>query len=72
VPESFIEDQFNLTGLNSQVPFYQEAMSLILDGDYGTDPKSARDMNPSADAMKAVAKVSIMSLLSLAPINSNL
>jgi len=35
VPESFIEDQFNLTGLNGQVPFYQEAMTMILDGGYG-------------------------------------
>ena len=36
VPESFIEDQFNLTGLNAQVPFYTEAMSMILDGEYGS------------------------------------
>jgi Casein kinase II regulatory subunit len=35
VPEPFIEDQFNLTGLNGQVPFYNEALSMILDGDYG-------------------------------------
>jgi Casein kinase II regulatory subunit len=35
VPESFIEDQFNLTGLNGQVPFYHEALSMILDGEYG-------------------------------------
>jgi len=35
VPEAFIEDQFNLTGLNGQVPFYNEALSMILDGDYG-------------------------------------
>jgi len=41
VPESFIEDQFNLTGLNGQVPFYQEAMSMILDGGYGIIPPDA-------------------------------
>ena len=35
VPESFIEDAFNLTGLAGQVPFYNEALSMILDGDYG-------------------------------------
>jgi len=40
VPDSFIEDQFNLTGLHGQVPFYQEAMSMILDGGYGTEPLS--------------------------------
>jgi Casein kinase II regulatory subunit len=38
VPESFIEDQFNLTGLNGQVPFYQEAMAMILDSEYGILP----------------------------------
>lgn len=38
VPESFIEDQFNLTGLNGQVPFYSEALAMILDGEYGTSP----------------------------------
>jgi hypothetical protein len=35
VPEAFIEDAFNLTGLAGQVPFYNEALSMILDGDYG-------------------------------------
>jgi casein kinase II subunit beta len=40
VPESFIEDQFNLTGLHTQVPFYAEALTMILDGEYGTHPKS--------------------------------
>lgn len=71
MPESFIEDQFNLTGLNSQVPFYQEAMSLILDGDYGTAPKFAQDVSTSADATKAPAEVSIILLHSLSQINSN-
>ncbi|CAO3702586.1 unnamed protein product [Rhizopus stolonifer] len=31
VPEEFIEDDFNLTGLSTLVPHYQEAMDLILD-----------------------------------------
>jgi len=35
VPEAFIEDAFNLTGLAGQVPFYNEALSMILEGDYG-------------------------------------
>ncbi|CAG8475818.1 576_t:CDS:2 [Diversispora eburnea] len=31
VAEEFIEDDFNLTGLNSMVPFYKEALEMILD-----------------------------------------
>ncbi|TDL29561.1 hypothetical protein BD410DRAFT_29422 [Rickenella mellea] len=31
VTEDFIEDEFNLTGLNSMVPFWKEAMEMVLD-----------------------------------------
>lgn len=31
VSEDFIEDGFNLTGLSALVPFYQEALEMILD-----------------------------------------
>ncbi|KAK9474808.1 casein kinase II subunit beta-1 [Dipodascopsis tothii] len=33
VSEDFIEDDFNLTGLNSVVPYYKEALDMILDFD---------------------------------------
>ncbi|KAK9388400.1 casein kinase II regulatory subunit-domain-containing protein [Lipomyces mesembrius] len=36
VTEEFIEDDFNLTGLSSLVPFYKEALDMILD--YDPDP----------------------------------
>lgn len=31
VSEDFIEDDFNLTGLNTMVPFWKEAMEMVLD-----------------------------------------
>ena len=33
--DDFIEDEFNLTGLSSVVPFYKEALDMILDMDSG-------------------------------------
>lgn len=35
--EEFIEDDFNLTGLNNMVPFWKEAMEMVLDVDPGVD-----------------------------------
>ena len=39
VSEDFIEDDFNLTGLQSQVPMYKEALEMILD----VEPEDATD-----------------------------
>lgn len=36
VEQSFIQDDFNLTGLSSQVPFYDYALDIILDIDIPT------------------------------------
>lgn len=33
--EDFIEDDFNLTGLNTMVPFWKEAMEMVLDVEPG-------------------------------------
>jgi casein kinase II subunit beta len=35
VPEEYIEDEFNLTGISNFVPFYKEAMDVLLDADTG-------------------------------------
>lgn len=35
VTEDFIEDDFNLTGLNALVPFWKEAMEIVLDVEPG-------------------------------------
>ncbi|KAI0251289.1 casein kinase II regulatory subunit-domain-containing protein [Lactifluus subvellereus] len=40
VAEDFIEDDFNLTGLNAMVPFWKEAMEMVLDVE--PDEDSAR------------------------------
>jgi hypothetical protein len=38
VTEDFIEDDFNLTGLNTMVPFWKEAMEMVLDVEPGMPP----------------------------------
>ncbi|GAA5971994.1 hypothetical protein JCM11641_002446 [Rhodosporidiobolus odoratus] len=42
VAEDFIEDDFNLTGLAGVVPFYKEAMEMILDVEPEEDDESHR------------------------------
>lgn len=41
VSEDFIEDDFNLTGLASLVPFWKEAMEMVLDVEPGATRHSA-------------------------------
>jgi casein kinase II subunit beta len=40
VAEEFIEDDFNLTGLNGMVPFWKEALEMVLDVETGA-PRDA-------------------------------
>ncbi|KAI7828421.1 casein kinase II regulatory subunit-domain-containing protein [Kickxella alabastrina] len=45
VPEAFIEDEFNLTGLSQTVNFYVEALDMILDAeDENEDPQYADEI----------------------------
>ncbi len=45
VSEDFIEDDFNLTGLQSQVPMYKEALEMILD----VEPEDASEDDDEED-----------------------
>merc|ERR1719298_367701 len=45
VDEDYIQDDFNLTGLNNQVPYYENAMNMILDFD-DQDDQVSEDQQP--------------------------
>ncbi|KIJ70028.1 hypothetical protein HYDPIDRAFT_23176 [Hydnomerulius pinastri MD-312] len=45
VSEDFIEDDFNLTGLNVMVPFWKEAMEMVLDVEPDEDSSKIPDVS---------------------------
>ncbi|KZP32986.1 hypothetical protein FIBSPDRAFT_671720, partial [Athelia psychrophila] len=45
VSEDFIEDDFNLTGLNAMVPFWKEAMEMVLDVEPDEDSSKIPDVS---------------------------
>ncbi|OCK97803.1 uncharacterized protein K441DRAFT_655721, partial [Cenococcum geophilum 1.58] len=49
VSEDFIEDDFNLTGLQSQVPMYKEALEMILDVEPEDDEDEEDDEEDDED-----------------------
>ncbi|KAI5209703.1 hypothetical protein E4T38_02230 [Aureobasidium subglaciale] len=61
VSEDFVEDDFNLTGLQSQVPMYKEALEMILDvepeDDYSDDEdeEEDEDLDDDDDEMRDAA-----------------
>ena len=56
VSEDFVEDDFNLTGLQSQVPMYKEALEMILDvepEDASEEDEEDEDEDEDEDEMDA-------------------
>ncbi|CAG8456022.1 7776_t:CDS:2 [Ambispora leptoticha] len=53
VAEDFIEDDFNLTGLNSMVPFYKEALEMILD----VEPEEETPKVPDVSIVESSAEL---------------
>ncbi|KAI8918684.1 casein kinase II, regulatory subunit [Powellomyces hirtus] len=53
VPEDFIEDDFNLTGLSYGIPYYNEALDLILDIDQEepANPACMSEIESSAEIL---------------------
>lgn len=49
VSEDFIEDDFNLTGLGSQVPMYKEALEMILDVEPDDEDEEDEDEDDDED-----------------------
>lgn len=58
IPEEFIEDSFNLTGLIEMVPYYEQALLIVLDGKYNNIVANRMNrLAPTAEAVERSAQI---------------
>jgi len=58
VEEDFIQDDFNLSGLSTQVPYYDYALDLILDAEPGTNEILTEEQHELVESAAEVLYVS--------------